>query len=147
MRILGIDPGDRRIGLALSDELGLIARGLRTFDTLRDGDFFAHIGKLIGAHDCEEIVVGNPIGLSGRVGISGEKAKKLAGELQKRFTLKVTLWDERFSTAEAERVLRGTRAEKAAVDKVSAVIILQSYLDYRERALGSDHEDGDTNPE
>jgi putative Holliday junction resolvase len=146
MRILGIDPGDRRIGLALSDELGLIARGLRTFDTARDGDFFAHIGRLIETHDCEEIVVGNPIHLSGRVGDSGEKAKQLAEELQRRFGLKVTLWDERLSSAEANRVLRGSRAPKSAVDKVSAVIILQSYLDYRERAQGADREDGGPEP-
>jgi putative Holliday junction resolvase len=133
MRILGIDPGDRRVGLAVSDGLGITAQGLPTFDRQRGVDLFDHIKSLIDELGIEEIVVGNPIGLSGRGSESSRKAAQMAGELQRRFGLDVQMWDERFSSEEAKRVLRGSRAGKEAVDKVAAVIILQSYLDYRRR--------------
>ena len=132
MRILGIDPGDRRVGLAVSDELGITAQGLDTFDKRRDGDFLEFVGKVLQRYGIEEVVVGNPVHLSGDEGESSVKAQALAAELQSRYSVKVTLWDERLSSEEAKRVLRGTRADKGAVDKIAAVIILQSYLDFKE---------------
>ena len=134
MRILAIDPGDRRIGLAVSDELGITAQGLETFDTASGGDFFEHIGRMIDDLGVVEIVVGDPLHLSGDVGESAAKSRSLAGELQRRFDIKVTLWDERLSSEEARRVLRGSRAKKGAVDRLAAVLILQSYLDFLENA-------------
>ncbi len=133
MRILGIDPGDRRLGLAVSDELAITAQGLPTFDTQGSTDFLKHVEALIGEYGIEEIVVGHPIAMSGQASESSRKAARLAGELQNRFGIRVSLWDERFSSAEAKRVLKGSRAPKGAVDKLAAVIILQSYLDYRGR--------------
>lgn len=133
MRILGIDPGDRRLGLAVSDDLAITAQGLPTFDRRSGADFLDHVEALVDEYGIEEIVVGHPIAASGRDSESSRKAAGLAGELQNRFKFKVTLWDERFSSEEARRVLRGSKAHKEAVDKLAAVIILQSYLDYRGR--------------
>ena len=132
-RILGIDPGERRIGLAVSDELQITAQGLDTFDRKAGVDFFAHVSTLLSQLGVEEIVVGDPIHLSGDAGESAEMARSLAGELQRRFEVEVTLWDERFSSEEAKRVLKGSRAKKGTVDRLAAVIILQSYLDFRGR--------------
>jgi len=131
MRILAIDPGDRRIGLAVSDELLITAQGLPTFDKKKRGDFFGYVAELIAEREIGEIVVGDPVHLSGRVGESAEKARRLAADLQQRFDVDVVLWDERLSSEEAKRVLRGARADKGTVDKLAAIIILQSYLDFR----------------
>jgi putative Holliday junction resolvase len=133
MRILGIDPGERRVGFAVSDELGITAQGLDTFDRKSGADVFEVVKGLADRYDIEEIVVGHPIALAGYEGASGEKARVFADELRGRFGIRVTLWDERFSSEEAKRVLKGQRAGKSAVDKIAAVIILQSYLDFRRR--------------
>ena len=133
MRILGIDPGERRIGLAVSDELGITAQGLATFDKRTGIEFLVHVSDLIRSYEVTEIVVGDPIHLSGRSGESSEKARSLAAKLQKRFNVPVTLWDERLSSEEARRVLLGSRSDKGVVDKLAAIIILQSYLDYRRK--------------
>lgn len=133
MRILGIDPGERRTGLAISDELGITAQGLTTFDRQGPVDFFDHISELIETHAVGEIVVGNPVHLSGRRSESSARAERLAEELQRRFDIKVTMWDERLSSQEARRVTRGERVPKEALDRVAAVLILQSYLDFKRR--------------
>lgn len=134
MRILGIDPGDRRIGLAMSDELGITAQGLDTFQSSTDGDVIKHVVALVKQHGIDEIVVGHPVHLSGDASPSSEKAVLLAEKLRRRCDgVRVTLWDERLSSAEAKRTLRGTRAKKGTIDRLAAVLILQSYLDYRRR--------------
>jgi putative Holliday junction resolvase len=132
-RILGIDPGERRIGFAVSDELGITAQGLDTFDKKEGADLFEFVKDLVERYDIEEIVVGHPISLSGREGAPAQRARALADDLRARFAVRVTLWDERFSSEEAKGVLKGQRAGKKAVDKLAAVIILQSYLDFRGR--------------
>lgn len=134
MRILGIDPGERRIGIAVSDPLLITAQGLETFDAKSGADFVDHVRDLVERYGVEEIVVGNPLGLSGKEGESSAKASDLARRLGESLPVRVTLWDERLSTREASRVLRGERAGKGAVDKLAAVIILQSYLDYLRRS-------------
>ncbi|UCG53448.1 MAG: Holliday junction resolvase RuvX [Candidatus Latescibacterota bacterium] len=134
MRILGIDHGERRVGFAVSDELGITAQGLETFDRKSGDDLVDFTKRLVEEYDVAEIVIGYPIGLSGGEGASGVMARELADVLQERLSVKVTLWDERFSSEEAKRVLRGHRAAKSAVDKIAAVIILQSYLDYLGRS-------------
>ncbi len=80
-------------------------------------------------YDVGEFVVGNPVSMSGRPNVSSHKARRLAEDIGGRFGVRVTLWDERLSTEEAKRVLRGSRAGKPSVDRVAAVLILQSYLD------------------
>ncbi|MDH3198375.1 MAG: Holliday junction resolvase RuvX [Candidatus Krumholzibacteria bacterium] len=138
-RILGIDPGARRVGLAVSDPLGITAQGLETFDRRRDGDLFARLAELIAGYEVAEVVVGHPLSLSGRPGAAAQAAAALAREIERRLGVRVVLWDERLSTAEAERTLAGTRARKGAADRVAAVIILQGYLD-RQRASGGAEE-------
>lgn len=130
IRILGIDHGARRTGFAISDPLRITAQALETFDSKVGGELLDHIAGLLDVYDVDEIVVGYPLGLSGQVGESAERATGLAKTLEGRFDGKVTLWDERFSSEEAKRVLRGQRAKKSDVDKLAAVIILQSYLDF-----------------
>lgn len=131
MRILAIDPGDRRMGLAVSDALHITAQGLPTFDSKKTKDFLGYVADLLVKYEIGVIVVGDPVHLSGRVGESAEKARRLAADLQQRFDVEVVLWDERLSSEEAKRVLRGARVGKATVDKLAAIIILQSYLDFR----------------
>jgi putative Holliday junction resolvase len=131
LRILGIDHGERRTGFAVSDPLGITAQGLDTFDAKEGTDILDHIAGIVGEYGVDEVVVGYPLGLSGQVGESAERATALARRIEDRTGLEVTLWDERFSSEEAKRVLRGQRSNKSDVDKLSAVIILQSYLDYR----------------
>ncbi len=130
MRILGIDPGERRIGLAISDPLGITAQGLQTFDRRVQNDFVQFVSDLVHDYGVEEIVIGNPLMLSGDESESSRMAERLGEELRRKLRLKVILWDERLTSEQAKRVLKGSRAGKEAVDKVSAAIILQSYLDY-----------------
>ena len=139
MRILGIDPGERRVGLAVSDALGITAQGLDTFDRKSGAGLFDTVKSLVDRYDIEEIVVGHPIALAGYEGASGEKARAFADDLHERLGIRVTLWDERFSSEEAKRVLKGQRAGKGAVDKIASVIILQSYLDAQKIQNSADY--------
>jgi putative Holliday junction resolvase len=131
-RILGVDPGQRRVGLAISDPLGITAQGLPTFDR-KHGDVFAYLRALASRYEIERVVVGRPLSLSGRESDSTRRAAEFARAIEDALSVPVDLWDERLSSAEAERVLAGTRAQKGAVDRVAAVLILQGYLDARRR--------------
>jgi putative pre-16S rRNA nuclease len=134
-RILALDYGKRRIGLAVSDELGITAQGLDTFhrDRLRgDLDGLAKIAEERGA---VEIVVGDPKHLSGKKSRSSIDAREFAAKLEKRTGLPVTLWDERLTTVEAQRVLKesgiSSKKRAGAVDRLSAVLILDGYLEWK----------------
>ncbi len=129
-RVLGIDPGERRVGLAVSDPLGITAQGLDTFDR-RTGDLMAHLLRVISEYEVAQVVVGHPVSMSGRPNVSSQKAEALAHEIERAAGLPVCLWDERLSSVEANRVLAGSRAKKGATDRVAAVLILQNYLDSR----------------
>jgi putative Holliday junction resolvase len=137
-RVLAIDPGERRVGLAVSDPLGITAQGLETFDR-RHGDLVAHVEALARDYEITLIVIGNPLSMSGRESEGSTLARALAEALHTRLSLPVELWDERLSSAEAHRVLKGSRVDKGTVDRLSAVIILQGYLD----AHSSRRDDGD----
>ncbi len=135
MRILGIDFGLRYIGLALSDELGILARPLGRHerkDKEAEREFFS---DLIEKWGIKEIVIGNPLHMDGRISESAQKCKEFADWLKENFSLEPILWDERLTTVQAERVLKDSgmtrKRRKEVVDKLSAVIILQSYLDSR----------------
>jgi putative Holliday junction resolvase len=131
-RVLAIDPGERRAGLAVSDPLGITAQGLPTFDR-KGGDLIKPVETLARDYDVARIVVGNPLSMSGRESEGSARARALAREIETRLSLPVELWDERLSSAEAHRVLAGSKADKGAVDRVAAVIILQGYLDAHSR--------------
>jgi putative holliday junction resolvase len=133
MRILGLDYGSRRIGVAVCDELGMSAQGVTTLVRKnRDADLAA-IAELVGRYGIERIVVGYPIRIDGSEGIQCEKVNRFIRRLQTRFAIAVIRRDETLSTKEAEELLRetGVRREKrrGIVDRLAASIILQGYLD------------------
>jgi len=132
-RVLALDLGRRRIGLAVSDPLGLTAQGLPTLQRRNRRADMEMLRQVIEEHQVGIVVLGNPKHLSGREGKQSEGAAAFAEQLRRQAGREVVLWDERLTTAEAQRVLResGVSLEKrkAAVDRLSAVILLQSYLD------------------
>jgi len=132
-RILGVDLGSRRIGLAISDGLGLTAQGLDTLERRNKRTDLAILGKLIRERGITEILLGNPLNMRGDAGRQSGWVEEFAVALRKHTGLPVRLWDERLTTVEASRVLResgiGIEKRAAAVDRLSAVILLQSYLD------------------
>ncbi len=127
-RILAIDPGGRRMGLAVSDELGITAQGLETFD-VKAGDFMAHLSCLIKDYSICRVVVGYPISMSGRPNETSEKSRSLAITIRDRFDIQVSLWDERLTSAEARRTLSGRKPDKKTVDKIAAILILQGFME------------------
>jgi len=132
-RILGLDHGARRIGIAISDELGLTAQPLLTIVHSNARNDLRSIGRLLRRYACAAIVIGWPIHLSGDRSPRAIEVEKFADSLRDEFNLPVHLWDERMSTAEAHRHLdavgRGTRNRKDVIDQIAAVLILQSWLD------------------
>jgi putative holliday junction resolvase len=136
-RVLGLDVGARRIGVAVSDALGITAQGLETLHRKNKKHDFAHLYRVIRDYEVKEIVVGLPLRLSGAEGAQAEKIQLFAEDLRKRFKLPVHLWDERLTSAEANRVLRETdlSIEKRgqAVDRMAAMLILQGWMESRDR--------------
>ncbi|HEY4782578.1 MAG TPA: Holliday junction resolvase RuvX [Chthoniobacterales bacterium] len=131
-RWLGVDYGDVRIGLALSDELALLAHPAATL--ANDGSTLATIRDLVIRKKVMGIVLGVPRNMNGTFGPSADKAKKFGEELRKHLPeQRLILWDERLTTAEAQRVLHGagknTKSSRPVIDQVAAQILLQSYLD------------------
>jgi len=133
LRIMGLDPGERTIGVAVSDSFGWTAQGLETI--IRDGlaADIERIKELIKQWEIEKIVVGFPKNMNATIGPQGEKAIEFAKALEEATGLEVVLWDERLSTVAAERILiEGEvrrKKRKSVIDKVAASFILQGYLD------------------
>jgi putative Holliday junction resolvase len=134
-RILALDVGSRTIGLAVTDALGITAQGLDTIRRKNKRTDFAALEQVIQHYEVAELVVGLPLRMSGLEGTQAEKMQLFAEELRKRFQLPVHLWDERLTSAEANRLLRATdlsiKKRGAAVDRLAAVLILQSYMEWR----------------
>ena len=132
-RILALDLGKKRIGLAISDPLGITAQGLPNLVRARKRTALAALEQLVRERQVGLIFMGNPINMRGDEGRQSAWVREFAQALEKRTGLPVKLWDERLTSVEANRVLRssGISIEKraAAVDRLSAVILLQSYLD------------------
>ncbi len=132
-RVLGLDVGSRRIGIAVSDPLGITAQGLETLQRRNKRHDLAALEELIREYDVREIVVGLPLRMSGAEGTQSDKMQVFAEELRKRFRLPVHLWDERLTSAEANRLLRETELsiEKRAkaVDRMAAILILQGWME------------------
>ncbi len=128
-----MDYGDRRIGVAVSDELGWTAQGVDTVEKRRDEGELVKIAELVQQYEVEEIVVGLPKNMNGTIGPRGEICMDFAEKLRGQLELPVHLWDERLTTVSAHRTLleadvsRGKR--KQVVDRMAAVLILQNYLD------------------
>ncbi len=123
--------------MAVSDLLGITAQGLETIRRKNKRTDFELLQRTIAGNDVREIVVGYPLRMSGEQGRQSEKISAFAEELRSRFGLPVHLWDERLSSVQANRVLREAELSiakrAAAVDRLAAVLILQSYLDAHAR--------------
>jgi putative Holliday junction resolvase len=130
-RILGIDHGDVRIGIAMSDETAFLASSMCVIDSTNAG--LGQIVALVVEHKVEKIVVGLPRNMNGSYGPATEKVRKFIEKLESRTRIPVVEWDERLSTVSAHNALREAgldgKKRKGVVDKVAAQIILQNYLD------------------
>ncbi len=143
VRTLALDVGDRRVGVAISDPLGLVARPLTVVTRRSRAEDYQAIAGLVVEYEAAQVVVGHPISLSGEVGAQAQRVERYAAGLAEHLPVPVVMWDERFSTAEAEDLLRESgkspREYRDRVDAVAAAVILQSYLDAVEegdRSLG-----------
>jgi putative Holliday junction resolvase len=133
-RILAVDWGERRIGLAISDPLGVIATGLDTLDVQSPTEAARRIAEIVAAREVERVVVGLPLLMSGERGEAAEAALALAAALAQRTKLPVDTYDERLTSALSERRLRetGVRTGRARerIDQGAAMVLLESYLAY-----------------
>ena len=137
MRIIGLDLGERRIGVAISDPLGLTAQALEVIDTKRT-TWQDRLDDIIKEYDVETLLVGLPKNMNGSIGPRGLLCEKMAEELEERYGLPVILWDERLSTVAVERTLieSNMRREKRKkiIDQLAATWILQGYLESKRRS-------------
>lgn len=135
---MGIDHGEKRVGVALSDEDSLIAQPHDTLARRDPSALLAAVAALARDNEVGEIVVGLPLGLDGREGASARRARRFSERLGELTGLPIVLWDERMTTVAAQRALgeAGVRAreQKTMVDRVAAALMLQSYLDSKRGA-------------
>ena len=141
--ILGLDVGDVRIGVAISDELGFAAHPLCTITRKNRKTDLETICELINTHQVEEVVIGLPLMLDGEVGIQAEKVQRFANRLKREARIPIHLRDERLTTVEATEILREVgkprKKQRHVIDQVAAVVILDGYLnDFRE-SKGENH--------
>ena len=137
-RIMGLDYGSKTVGVAVSDEMGIIAQGQETITRKEENKLrrtLARIAELTAEYGIGRIVLGYPKNMNNTSGDRVKKTEEFAAMVERRTGLPVVFWDERLSTVSAERVLMesGVRREnrKAVVDKIAAAIILQNYLDWQ----------------
>jgi putative Holliday junction resolvase len=137
MRILGLDVGEKRIGVAVSDPLGITAQGLPVIQRRRLKEDLAAIKAICDERHVNEIIVGLPLHLSGRVGQKAKEVLGLVARLQSVLAIPIKTWDERLSTLEAQIPLLAAgvsrRKYRSVIDTLSAQVILQSYLNAQRR--------------
>jgi putative Holliday junction resolvase len=137
-RVLALDVGDRRIGVAVSDELGLTAQGVTTIHRRSWAADLDDIARLVETWRAETIVVGLPLTLEGAIGPRAQTVQAFIKRLGSAVGVPILTWDERFSTVTAERVLIDANLSRAkrrsVIDKTAAVVILQHFLDTRAQA-------------
>lgn len=135
MRVLAIDHGTKRIGIAVSDELKTIAQPLEFILAEPFDAFLVRLQQIIAEKGVELILIGMPRNMDGTYGPAAEKAKAFVNALKEKITVPIRTWDERLTTAQANRFLIAAdvkrRDRKEKVDKTAAAILLQSYLDSR----------------
>jgi putative Holliday junction resolvase len=133
MRILALDVGEKNIGLAISDELGYIAQGFASLKHESKDKSFHTIANIAKEQSVKEIVVGMPINLDGSLGKKAKEVAIFVEELKKKINIPIKIWDERFSSLQAEKVMleadMSRKKRKRNVDKLAAQLVLQSYLD------------------
>ena len=141
-RVLGVDHGQARIGLAISDELGMLAHPLETVPANPIDAAAKRIAQLAREKDVQAVVIGLPRHMSGESGTAAAEVNAFAAKLRPLLACSVVMWDERLTTTAAHRALRDagkkTRATRGVVDQVAAQMILQGYLDSRQTAQPPD---------
>lgn len=135
MRKMGLDVGDKTIGVAVSDELGWTAQGIETIRREGKKKDYARLEELIKQYEIGEIIVGLPKNMNGTIGPRGELCQAFAEYVHNRSRIPVVMWDERLTTMAAERTLLeadvSRKKRKQVIDKMAAVMILQNYMDAR----------------
>ena len=133
MKILGLDYGEARIGVAISDALGFIANPLDTICEKDRNEQLKKVSEIVKKYGVERIVVGNPKRMDGTLGHRAQYTQEFAKDLSELTGIPFVMWDERLSSTEAHRILDdggvSGKKRKTKVDKIAAVIILQGYLD------------------
>ena len=138
MRIVGIDYGDKRIGVSYSDLSGTLAGESFTINVFNPDKAFDELCESIISHKTDEIVLGYPKHMNSDIGDRAKKSEEIAKKLKEKTGINVVLWDERCTTVDAHRILTETgyhgKKRREKVDSVAAAIILQNYLDFKARA-------------
>lgn len=132
MKILAVDYGERRTGLAISDELGIAAHGLDTIEIDDESELSARIARIAEETGVEKIVIGLPLNMNGTESEKSRKVRKFGALLADELSLPVVFWDERLTSVQAHRVLKEmgkkTYKNKSRIDRISATLILQEFL-------------------
>ncbi|WP_409178156.1 Holliday junction resolvase RuvX [Brevibacillus fortis] len=136
-RLMGLDVGDKTIGVAVSDELGWTAQGVETIKRQSKEKDLARLSELVSQYQIGAFVVGLPKNMNGTIGPRAEKCQAFGKLLEERMSLPVHMWDERLTTMAAERMLISAdvsrQKRKTVIDKMAATLILQGYLDAKSR--------------
>ena len=143
-RILALDVGKKRIGLALSDELGVMAVGLKTLQRTRIREDLEKLKQIMTAYGASTLLIGRPLHMSGSESRQSEYTREFAERLGEYVHLPIVFWDERLTSAEAERLMREAGASleqrRKAVDQMAAVLLLESYLGARSSVTREEEE-------
>jgi putative Holliday junction resolvase len=138
-RLLGLDYGERRIGIAMSDPLHIIVQPFRTIEYKHQDEIWESLRSIIAEYEIEAIVVGMPLNLKGDKGQKAKTVEAFVAELTSRIPMPIHYWDERFTSVEAHRSLHemghSPSRKKTYVDQLAAVFLLQSFLDHRKITL------------
>lgn len=144
MRVLGIDFGDRKIGLAVSDRLGITAQPLTSYRRKTEKEDAAFFKSVVSEYEISEVIVGMPLRMDGSSGTRVEKTREFAGWLERILDLPIRFWDERLTTKQANQILSqrkiNPKAKKDLEDQVSAMIILSAYLESIREKSGVDQD-------
>ncbi len=132
-RLLGIDFGKRRIGIAISDPMRIVAQGMETISYHSPDQLWQKFARIFASHDIERVIIGSPINLNGSESAISANVREFANQLQEQFQVPIEFWDERFTSKAAQETLhqmgKSPSKNKGKVDKIAAVLILQGYLD------------------
>ncbi len=132
-RLLGIDFGKRRIGVAISDPMRIIARGLETISYNSFDELWPQLSGIFTSYEIERVIVGSPINLNGSESVISTNVKEFVDKLKEQFQVPVEMWDERFTSRAAQKTLhqmgKSPSKNRGKVDEIAAVLILQGYLD------------------
>ncbi|TCO79076.1 Holliday junction resolvase RuvX [Marinisporobacter balticus] len=135
MRTMGLDVGDRTIGVAVSDAMGLTAQGIETIRRTNKKEDYKRLEEIIKEKVVTKIIVGLPKNMDGTIGSQGKKVLQFVEDLKKRFTIEMILWDERLTSVAAEKTLISAdvsrKKRKKVIDMLAATYILQGYLDVK----------------